>query len=343
MLNITKKDNINGAGFWWNISLKSVFVIILLYFLYRQVFLNADVSQSWELFKENLSSGNKWALLICLMLMPVNWIIESLKWQILVRPFEEISFLRSFKAILSGISVALLTPNRIGEYGGRMVMVDPKHNWKAVISTLVSSFAQNICNIGLGLIAVILLLRNRGDIEGYLFLAAISIALVFLGLLVFLYFNIEIVNRLLSRWQSNKRIGKALRHLSLLEKYKAEMMFKVLILAFVRYFVYFLQYYLILRFFGIELDVQMGFIGIGTIFLVQTSIPLPPILGFLARGEIALVVWETMEYNDLSILSSSYSLWFLNLIIPAMAGSILILSSNLWRSLGLARGKFRPK
>ena len=86
-----------------------------------------------------------------------------------------------------------------------------------------------------------------------------------------------------------------------------------------------------------EVNLVIGFIGIATIFLVQTSLPLPPIVGFLARGEIALLVWEGMEFNSLAILGGSYALWFINLIIPSLIGSIIILSSDLWRSLGLGQ------
>ena len=270
-------------------------------------------------------------------MMPINWFLESGKWKLLVDPFEKISFIKSLKAILSGISIALLTPNRIGEYGGRMVMVEAKNNWKAVISTIVSSIAQNIWNIGLGLIAAMLFLRKNGALESYLFWSGLIVSTLFLLVIVIIYFNMKWINVLLKKWKSNRWINKALFHLSLLEKYQHKTLLKVLLLALVRYAVYFLQYYFILKFFGLEVNLIAGFIGIATIFLVQTSLPLPPIVGFLARGEIALLVWEGMEFNSLSILGASYALWFLNLIIPSIIGSVIILSSDLWRSLGLGQ------
>ncbi len=331
----------NKNVLWWNLILKSVFIGVLLYFLYRQLFLNNDLSESWSHFKLNFQNGEQYFVFLCILLMPLNWAIESRKWQILVNPFEKISFFRSFKAILSGISIALLTPNRIGEYGGRMVMVEPQNNWRAVISTLISSFAQNIWNIGLGLLAAIVLMHQQGRMESYLYFSGLAVGLILLSLLIFLYFNIDLVTTILKRFKRFKVVEKSLFHLKLLKEYKSSQLLSVLALALLRYAVYMVQYLFILYFFGLEINLWSGLIGISTIFLVQTSLPLPPVLGFLARGEIALLVWEMYHFNELSILASSYILWFLNLIIPSIAGALIILSSNLTRTLGLSRNYFK--
>jgi hypothetical protein len=218
-----------------------------------------------------------------------------------------------------------------------MVMVEAKNNWKAVISTLISSYAQNIWNIGLGLIAAMVLLHLNGELESYLFTSGIITSSIFLALLIFLYFNIDLTNNILKRFKRFKVVEKSLHHLKLLKEYKSSTLFYVLTMALLRYLVYFMQYYLILQFFGLEINLVNAFIGIATIFLVQTSLPLPPVLGFLARGEIALLVWENYEFNELSILASSYILWFLNLIIPSVLGALIIFTSNLSRTLGLSR------
>lgn len=327
--------------FYWNLVLKSIFAIILIYFLYRQLVLTDDLALSWIHLLDHLDNSMAIFIFACLALMPLNWSFESKKWQLLVRPFEKISFYRSFKAILSGISVALLTPNRVGEYAGRMLMVEAKNNWKAVISTVISSYAQNIWNIGLGLLAAMLLLHQRGDLSGYLFSSALVVSSFFLALLLFLYFNIGLTINILQRFKRYRLVEKSLYHLKLLETYSSKILLQVLLLALVRYLVYFLQYYLILQYFGLDISIVTGFVGIASIFLVQTSLPLPPVLGFLARGEIALLVWANHEFNELSILASSYILWFLNLIIPSIAGAAIIFTSNLSRTLGLSRNYFK--
>ncbi|WP_235298818.1 lysylphosphatidylglycerol synthase domain-containing protein [Portibacter marinus] len=334
-------NNSNKTVFWWNIILKLIFAFVLLFFLYRHLFQNNDLTQSWNHFILNFQEGTHGLLWFCILLMPINWAIESKKWHLLVWPFEKIHFLTAFKAILGGISVALLTPNRIGEYGGRMVVVEARNNWKAVISTLVSSFAQNIWNIGLGLIAAIMFLNISSAMESYLFLSGVSVSLIFFTLIILLYFNIDLIHRVLKKFDRFTLVAKSLVHLQLLKQYRSSTLAQVLLLAFIRYVVYLIQYFLILKFFGLDVDVVNGIIGIATIFLVQTSLPLPPIIGFLARGEIALLVWSTYELNEISVLAASYFLWFLNLILPALVGAVVILSSNLSRTFGLNRNYFK--
>lgn len=328
-----------GIGFWGNVFLKTLFAIVILFFLYRQIFHNTDIKLSWNLFLEKLDNANVLLLGLCIALMPMNWLAESIKWKVLVQKFEQISLWTSYKAILSGVSIALLTPNRIGEYGGRMVMVDAKHNWKAVLSTLVCSYAQNICNIGIGLIASCVLLYQDEVIGGFLFGSLLSLSFLLILCALFFFFNVRLVHAFLEKFKKNRYVSKVLNHSEILFQYSEAVLGKVLIWSLIRYFIYFLQYYLILIFFGLEMDLWTAFIGISTIFLLQTSLPLPPIIGFIARGEIALLVWQGSQMNDLSILAASYTLWIVNLLLPSLLGSAFILSANLWTSLGLKNFK----
>ena len=98
--------------------------------------------------------------------------------------------------------------------------------------------------------------------------------------------------------------------------------------AALRYVLYSIQYYTMLRFYGIQLPLDAALAGVGTIYLLQTAIPLPPVLGLLARGEIALLVWGIWGGNSLSILAASYTLFVLNLVFPALLGLIFIVKKS---------------
>jgi len=94
--------------------------------------------------------------------------------------------------------------------------------------------------------------------------------------------------------------------------------------AWLRYGLYSIQYYAILRFYGIDLPLDAALAGVGSIYLLQTAIPLPPVLALLARGEIALLIWGIWGANALSILAASYTLFVLNLAFPALLGLFYI-------------------
>jgi len=107
-----------------------------------------------------------------------------------------------------------------------------------------------------------------------------------------------------------------------------------LLYATMRYGVYTFQYYLMLRFYGIDAPVLAALSGIATIYLMQTSIPVPPLFGLFARGEIALFVWGFFSTNELNILAASFTLFLINLSIPALLGSVFIVQTNVMKSLG---------
>ncbi len=83
-------------------------------------------------------------------LMWVNWGLEAAKWQISILPVQRISFIRAFQAILAGTCIASFTPNRVGEYLGRMLYVDQGKKIQSVAPTIVCSMAQILITLVAG-------------------------------------------------------------------------------------------------------------------------------------------------------------------------------------------------
>jgi len=98
-----------------------------------------------------------WRFWLVFALMPINWGIESKKWQLLVHHVETFSFSRAFKSVLSGCSVTMLTPNRVGEYGGRILYVKPANRIKAISLTLVGSISQLLVTMVMGSVGLLYL------------------------------------------------------------------------------------------------------------------------------------------------------------------------------------------
>ena len=77
--------------------------------------------------------------------------MEALKWQFLISKIEKISIKRSIRAIFSGITVSAFTPNRVGEYGGRVFCLEKADRIQAVLITVIGSMAQLVTTIVLWL------------------------------------------------------------------------------------------------------------------------------------------------------------------------------------------------
>lgn len=317
-----------------NWGIKAVVFLLLSWVIYRQIIARDNIEVIWATFLDSFTTNNLPWLIPAILLMPVNWACETQKWRILIKGFSPLSFFSAYQAVFSGVTLSLFTPNRIGEYGGRILFVEAKHNWKAVIATLVGSYAQLLVLLGIGLCGMIYFAIVHGLLETFFIPIVIFLGGSLIGLLLFCFFNIDLIVPLAKRLPFIHHLKRFVKHVKVLRSYSAPTLVEALAFAVARYLVYALQYYLLIRFFGIEVSTLEGLAGISTIYLLQTSIPLPPLMGLFVRSEVALFVWGMYSANEIAILAATFGLWILNLLIPALIGTIFMLNINVLKSLG---------
>ncbi|MBT8218209.1 MAG: flippase-like domain-containing protein [Bacteroidia bacterium] len=343
MTNISQNTSIKttmGLPVFWNGLVKFLISSMLIYFIYNQLADKGDLSEVWSSFRQNIGFGNIGLLVLCVLLMPFNFILENYKWRYLLTGMAYVSFWRSLKAILCGATLGIVTPNRLGEYGGRVLYFESRDNWKAIIATGVGNLAQLIVILSIGWIGAIYFFKHQVSLHPMLTSGSIVLGLISVILLSILYFNIDLAIDLFRRFPIPTYIKARIRKLSFLQNleilrsYSIVALQKVLTIGLLKYVVYMTQYLLLLYFFGIQVPFWIALAGIATIYLIQTSIPLPAFMGLLARGELALIIWG--YYSDMpeNILGASFSLWILNLLIPSIIGLVLIYKVNILKSLG---------
>lgn len=326
----TTKANSRWINWLIKISLVLVFCVVMFYQISRE----QQLASLWTSFVSTLSYQKAWYLVGALLLMPVNWSIESIKWGSLVRKYEAISFKTSFYAIMSGLTLGILTPGRIGEYGGRVLFVEAENNWKAVITTFVTSMSQHVVNLTFGACCAILFVYFNFGISQLLLIGSLFFVFSMSLVAYALYFHIDTLKKFFKRVKIpylSKAIGK---HSEVLKLFTKTDLFKISAWSLFRYIVYSTQYVLLLYFFGIEASYITLFLGVSTIFLIQSSLPLPPMVSVFARGEIALIIWGLFSANEIAILSSSFGLWIINLLIPAFFGLLLSMDKDVVKSFG---------
>ncbi len=318
---------------------------MLSYVIYRQIFSREDAGQLFMNFKMQLQNGEIVYLLLALVLMPINWLLESKKWQLLSANFEKQSLADSVKTVLGGVVCSLFSPARIGEYGGRVLFVKPENNWKAVAATMVGSLSQLVIVLSIGSLGLITWLNTYAGSTGtWLGSYALANRYVLLGIILLwmfvtligmaIYFNVDIFINILRRVKFINKFERIFEGISVLKEYSQALLRKALFYSFVRFSVYSTQYWLLLLFFGIEIGLLPASSGISTIFFIQTGVPLPPIWDLFARGEVAIIVWGSFGANELSVLAATFTLWVINLILPSLLGLIFIVKINIIKSIG---------
>jgi MFS family permease len=309
-------------------------VLLFLWVIYNQVHTKSELIDDWLVELKNRFPSSQYLLFLAILLMPVNIILEALKWKEAVNKIELHSTNSAILSVLSGITAGIITPARIGEYVGRLVYISPKNNWKAVWANFVCSLALNLMIIIGGIAGLLILFSFHLGLDDQMIYSLLIIAFLFSVLLLTVYFNLHWISKLAVRFKRIKLINKLSSSLSVMYDFDIKTLFRLLLLSGLRYLIFVLQYYLLLSFWGLENNPLLVLAGISSVFLIQSVIPLPPILGILARGEIALLIIGSFCDNKLLIISAAFSLWIINLAIPALLGLFNMLRINIAKTLG---------
>ncbi|MCB0692344.1 MAG: flippase-like domain-containing protein [Saprospiraceae bacterium] len=305
-----------------------ILAIGLLGLLIWQISSQEDLLKTWSEFKSMDFTKNIFYLILALLLMPINWGIEIIKWKNLVSTIDKITGRQSTYAVLTGISMGIVTPARIGEYIGRLSVLTPEKRPPGVVLMFINSLAQNIINIFFGIFGILYFLDDYyqfDDVKLNQYFVAVCLLSI---LLISLYFNIRKVVAVTQKLPLPLFLQRWFKKLDLIQNVSNKSLVETGIYSLVRYFVYFLQYCMILKFFNLDLGISQMMAGIATIFMVQSGIPLPPLSAILARGEIALMVWGMYNLSVSGILAATFTLWVINLIIPALFGIAIILFTD---------------
>lgn len=310
---------------WW---LTLVFALALLALLYWQLL--GGERWDWEAlsnaFYENLSLKKLPLLLLVLFLMPLNWCLETGKWLLLMRPIETISYRRALKAVLAGLTFSLFTPNRIGEYSGRVLMVSKGKRLQSVFSIFVGIGSQWLVLLLGGWWSLMLAFYWAIlPIQASWFYALLALGSVGTLFALYLYYN---TNKFFAKarqwaWWKKKTAAQEVQPLH----YSKRLLNLTLAYSIVRYTLYSFQYWLLLYSFGFDANFGATFLGILIIYLLQTGIPLPLSTGLIARGNIALLVLgyiQTSSTAAATILAATFSLWAINVLVPAILGAIFM-------------------
>lgn len=311
----------------WNkkIALTLKFLIILLSIgyisikLYKQ--LNSTNFQN-SLFQVNLSFW--WLLLVVLGLTFLNWFTESLKWQLLIKKLQSLPIKICIKGVLSGITVGIVTPNRMGEFGGRILILDRKNRVSGVFATLLGGYSQLLITICGGLIGLSFYLNKFPNqipfnLNHTMFFL---ICLVVVCLCLFVYFRIEIFMQLVEYFIKQE---KKKRFLYFLKDYSKIELFKVLGLSFLRYLVFTCQFYLALKFFNVQINYFDALMAISVVYFLLAVTPVISLFEFSVRSSVAVLILSVFSPLIISIISASILLWFVNVAIPALVGSVTLI------------------
>lgn len=295
--------------------------LLLLWGIYLQVIkqLNkVDLESIWQ-------TGPDYFLWLCIFLMPVNLLLEAKKWQILVGSAQPLSFRGAMASYLGGIAFSMVTPNRLGEYPGRMLYLKRKNTVRLVSVSLLGALTQMLTLFIFGTVGLVYFNLNFY----YPFAFAVMLAsFVITIILAIAFWRFEtwlpIIERI--KWLRKFRVYK-----QLLKKFTAREQITILGISLLRYSIYTAQYLFLLYWMNVSMPFFDGFWMSALFFWVITIIPSITLVELGERGQVGLYLFHHFSENTVGILAATVGIWCINLIIPAILGSILLLRMRFLR------------
>jgi hypothetical protein len=312
-----------------NYFLGPLLFIGLAFSIFQQIRHQPHLSQSWEEIKESFFSYKLLYLVLALVLIFVNWGIETWKWKLLIGSIRPISFFTAYKAVLSGVSFSVALPNRVGEYIGRMMYQPEGGRLKTIALAIVGSIAQLLATVLWGIVGLIVLRKEllQAYPQAVVWYQFIIYGLLFILLLLSVfYFYVSSLISFFRPWLRNHHF---LYLVEALQNFNARFLAKLFFLSSLRYGVFLLQYIVMFYFFHVDVAIAIIVPVMSVVFLALAVIPSIALIEVGFRGEVSLRLMGLFSANSLGIGLTSVTIWFVNLILPAIIGTLFLLNIKL--------------
>lgn len=268
-------------------------------------------------------------LIAVLLLMPLNWSIEALKWRGLLKRVAPVSFAEALKGVFAGLPYALVTPQRLGEIPGRALQLPRQKRVAGGALTALGSFAQHTTTLLLGFVGLTLILSQIPGIAATFRYVFLAVALLLIPLCLWLLMNFGRVVYKAGHWGVLTRSVRGdLQDVQVPGKIYSQ----TLALSAARYLVFISQYALLLHIFGVNIAFLHALPVIAAIYLTMTVFPSFLLTDLGVRGSVAVFFLQHFSANLAGIVAASAVLWLINLVVPALLGSFFMWQARFLKS-----------
>jgi MFS family permease len=206
---------------------------------------------------------------------------------------------------------------------------------RALSLSAVGSFAQVIITFLMGLVGLLLVYSDITNKLHHAFslstfwinwlVYALSLTVIFQLLC---YYNLSWITKLLEKIPL---VAKYSFFIQKLENLHNKELTKILFLSLIRYVVYVVQYLLLFQLFGVDIAWWQITSLVCVQLMVMAVVPSIALAELGVRGQVSIALFGLFSSNTIGIIAAVSGIWLINLIVPALAGSLLILGIRIFR------------
>lgn len=283
--------------------IKLLIVSIALFYIYNQ--LQGDKSLNWNIVSNYLSFQS---ISILIGFSTVNWVLEIFKWKHLVSSFKEITFFEAMKQSLGSLTASIFTPNRIGEYGAKVLFFPKENSKQIVLLNFIGNSSQMFVTTFFGVIGILIIGLNFQVSYWIIFGFFITVFLF-----LFLFKNVEIYG-----FSIQKLVQK-------ITSFSFDFHRKNLFYSVLRYLIFSSQFCFLLLIFDIEITFKIAFGTIFSMYLLASIIPSIHLMDVAIKGSVAVYLFGLIEVESWKIIAITSLMWIFNLVLPVLLGSYFVL------------------
>ncbi|MFC3196541.1 lysylphosphatidylglycerol synthase domain-containing protein [Parapedobacter deserti] len=307
------------------IALKIAILGLVVWALYHKLNNHENLKEFERLMRTLGTDTVITTLSVIVVLMFANWFLEAVKWQYLCRYIEPISLWKSIQSVFCGLTWAVFTPNRIGEYGGRVLFLQPRKRIFGVVAMGVGALAQLVLTSVAGSLSIAWFVNRFFDVGAVVGIALWMLAAVYAGFFLTLYFHVSWIECWI------KRVGflrKFHRFFEILTRYSRGELIVVFLNSLARFVIFTSQYCILMLIIIPDIDFVPMLLLIFILFFVQAALPTLDLFDFGVRSVTASYLYAHITDQDIAVMAVASCIWFINLILPAILGSVFVLKIN---------------
>jgi hypothetical protein len=259
-------------------------------------------------------------VLISLLLIPLNWGIESRKWQLITKRIEPVNYTTALKSVYSGICLGNFAPGRATEFLGKILFFTDENKGKISVLHFINGMIQLSITLIAGLLALILKLEAFSKEYTWL----IYLLFYFGGFLVVLFivviYRVNYFLHLISKFLS-KKVNVEFSSIT----FSTSLWLQLFTLSIIRYLTFCLQFYLLLTALAPQSEVGLLLPGIALYFIITSLLPMVSFLEAAIRAAIAMVVLADSGLSSTSLALATVVLWLFNIVVPSTIGYMVLL------------------
>lgn len=271
-----------------------------------------------------------WFLLPSLVLMCLNWGIEVVKWHMLIAPRYGTHWRTSVKAILSGTTFGVFSSNRVGEFLGRILALQPQHRIGASVLSLVNGAAQSLATFTFGAFGLLYLLEVFGTQSMGLVGCRVLQLIVVISWVAAIagFLRIGAFGAFLSSIPWLERFRQPIEEISRIER---PLLFRLYHFSLLRFVTFILQYLVVFNMLMPD-PAWAQVTGASTLALFSTTIlSFIPIPDLLLREAVALSYFDLFQFDPFVVGEAVFAVWLINVALPAVSGAIILFTYRIFR------------